>query len=317
MSPAPPLMQYSNLQSRVVVTGSCMGGHPWEQLILPFRARRNQPLFSPAGCGPLLYANQVVTIHDLAPIENPECYSRGFALWYSKLLPALTTRVSRIITVSNFCKQRIMQLLGVNEKRITVAWEAAGTMFSPRKAEDIRRVLDHYGIRQPYFLSVGALSARKNLPRLLRAWRRVLPRVDAMLVIAGKSGFRFSDGAGLGELPGRVIHLSSVSDDELACLYSGAQGLLYPSLYEGFGLPMLEAMACGCPVLASDCTAMPEIAGDAAILVDPLSEAAIAGGILDLSRPAKRDDLRAKGFLRHALFSWDRTAAIAERAILS
>jgi len=317
LSPGPPLAHYSDIHSRVVVAGSCLRGHPWEQVYLPFTTKRAQPLFSPAGCGPVFHPNQTVTIHDLAPLENPECYSRGFALWYSNLLPTLSRRASRILTVSNFCKKRIMELLGVGEERITVTWEAASRVFGVRPQGAVDRVRARHGIHRPYFMFVGAFSGRKNLGRLLRAWRGIAGQLDAVLVLIGKSGLRFSDGSELGELPPQVLHLSSVEDDELATLYTGAHGLLYPSLYEGFGLPMLEAMACGCPVLAAACTAMPEVAGDAAVWVDPLSESSIADGILQLSSSSKRAELREKGFLRNQLFSWDTTAAMAESAILA
>jgi glycosyltransferase involved in cell wall biosynthesis len=118
-------------------------------------------------------------------------------------------------------------------------------------------------------------------------------------------------------LPERAMHLTAVSDDELASLYSGARGLLYPSLYEGFGLPILEAMASGCPVLTSNCTAMPEIAGDAAILVDPLSVGSIAEGIRFLADDSWARSLAQKGVLRCRDFSWERTAQSVENALLN
>ena len=161
-----------------------------------------------------------------------------------------------------------------------VAGEAASAIFFRRSDRAVERIKERFEIRAPYFLAVGAISPRKNLARLLAAWSRVMGDMDgASLVIVGKEQLRFSAYSTMDTLPEGAVHLTSVDDDELACLYSGARGLLYPSLYEGFGLPILEAMASGCPVLTSDCTAMPEVAGDAAILVDPLSVESIAGGI--------------------------------------
>lgn len=318
LAPSAALDEYQGVQARVNVTGGYLGGHPWEQFALPLAVPRRRALFSPSGCGPLAHFNQVITIHDLAPLESPEWYSRGFALWYSRLVPALARRVRGIVTVSEFCKQRIVEMLRVDERKVMVAWEAASSVFSPRPTEETQKVLARFGIPEPYFLFVGAVSGRKNLPRLLGAWNHVVDQLnDATLVLVGKTGLRFADKGTLGALPKQVMQLGSVSDQDLACLYTGAQGLLYPSLYEGFGLPILEAMASGCPVLTSNCTAMPEVAGDAAVIVDALSEEAIANGIRALAEENRAADLRRKGFQRCREFSWERTARIVETALLS
>ena len=318
LAPGPARAEYEGVRPRVVVTGAGLGGHCWEQLALPFAVWPRHILFSPSGWGPVAHPNQVVTIHDLAPLENPRWYNRGFAAWYAQLVPALARRARNILTVSAFCKRRIIEILRIPEERITVAWEAVGSCFSRRPEAEVQRTLERFGIGRPFFLAVGAISARKNLPRLLRSWDRVADRIDqTALVIVGKRGLRFSDGAGLGALPRRAMHLSSVNDQDLACLYSAAEGLLYPSLYEGFGLPILEAMACDCPVLTSNCTAMPEIAGDAAVLVDPLSEESIAEGILDLTRENTAAEMRCKGSLRCRNFGWDRTAELVEGVLLN
>ncbi len=318
LSPSPALAEYAAVRSRVVTTATYIRGHSWEQLGLPLSVPKHSVLFSPAGCGPLAYPNQVLTIHDLAPLENARWYSRAFALWYRRLLPPLSRRTRKILTVSAFCKQRIVELLGVPEDKITVAPEAAGPCFSPRSHAEIRGALQRLGIPSPFFLVVGAFSGRKNLPRIFGAWNRAMKKVDGtILVVVGKVGLRFSDAAGMGPLPDRVIHLSSVNDRNLACLYSAARGLLYPSLYEGFGLPILEAMACGCPVLTSNCSAMPEVAADAAILVDPLSEESIAEGIVSLTQESQANELRRRGLLRCNSFSWERTTEIVKHALLN
>src|SRR6185295_19803411 len=125
---------------------------------------------------------------------------------------------------------------------------------------EIELVKSRFGINTPYFLAIGAISPRKNLTRLLGAWTQVIGDMDGTkLVVIGKEKLQFAASSIMGAPPENVVHLTSVDDQELACLYSGARGLLYPSLYEGFGLPILEAMASGCPVLTSNCTAMPEV----------------------------------------------------------
>lgn len=191
-------------------------------------------------------------------------------------------------------------------------------MFSRRSDTEVQRIKERFGIRASYFLAVGAISPRKNLARLVTAWSQVKDEMEgASLVIAGQERLRFAASPTMDVLPEGVMHLPSVSGGDLACLYSGARGLLYPSLYEGFGLPILEAMASGCPVLTSNCTSMPEVAGDAAILVDPLSVHSIADGIRLLANENCARDLREKGFQRHRRFSWERTARIVEDAILN
>jgi glycosyltransferase involved in cell wall biosynthesis len=211
-----------------------------------------------------------------------------------------------------------VEVLGVEENKITVAVEAAGDVFFPRPIEQSQDVLRKLGIRRPYFLFAGAVSGRKNLVRLIEAWRNVENRVNgASLVIVGRDGLRFADGKGIGALPSSVRQVPPARDEDLAGLYSAAQGLLYPSLYEGFGLPILEAMACGCPVLTSNRTAMPEVAGNAAVLVDPLDANSIGEGIIALTDECVASDLRAKGFKRCREFSWSRTAQIVESAILN
>jgi glycosyltransferase involved in cell wall biosynthesis len=259
-----------------------------------------------------------VVIHDVAVLENREWYSRAYSLLYRRLLPTLSSRVRRIVTVSEFCKSRIIELLCVPEEKITVAWEASSSCFFPRTEEEISRTAARLGVRRPYFLAIGAVSPRKNFQRLLAAWTRTEQSAEGVsLIVVGKEGLRFSGEASLGAVPTSVRHLGEVNDEDLARLYSGAEGLLFPSLYEGFGLPILEAMASGCPVLTSNCSAMPEIAGDAAILVDPLSEEAIADGIDRLAQPRLAAELKARGRHRYQRFSWARTAEITERALLN
>jgi glycosyltransferase involved in cell wall biosynthesis len=318
VAPRPPLKEYGGLQDRVIVAGGRLNGHPWEQIALPWAVPQGSALFSPAGCGPVAHNNHVLTIHDLGPLDTPECYSRGFTLWYSQLVPALAKKARTIVTVSEYCRQRIVESLRVPANKVIVGGEAASSLFFRRAPADVQRIKDRFKIRTPYFLAVGAISPRKNLTRLLAAWSRVTADMDgASLVIVGKDRLRFSASSIMDALPEGAVHLTCVDDDELACLYSGASGLLYPSLYEGFGLPILEAMVSGCPVLTSNCTAMPEVAGDAAVLVDPLSVESIAHGIRLLARECTARSLIQKGYRCSQGFSWERTAQIVENAILN
>ena len=318
MAPRPARQEYRGIQTRVVLTGGRLTGHSWEQFALPWAIARRSTLFSPAGCGPLAHGNQVLTIHDLGPLDTPESYQRAFAFWYSQLIPALARRVRKIVTVSEYCKSRIVESLRVPENKVIVGGEAASSGFFPRPDAEVERTKERFGLDAPYFLCVGAISPRKNLDRLLRAWRGIAEEMEgANLIIVGKEGLRFAGSMSLNLKTNRVIRLSSVGDEDLACLYTGARGLLYPSLYEGFGLPILEAMACGCPVLTSNCTAMPEVSNGAAILVDPVSEASIADGIRGLASEHRRQVLRKSGFARCRDFAWERTANIVTGALLN
>ncbi len=185
--------------------------------------------------------------------------------------------------------------------------------FSPRAPEEIQAARRSLGINAPaYILYVGSLEPRKNLRRLLQAWARVQPSLGAEveLVVAGAKGSsRVFECARLDPLPPGVQFTGYVSDEQLPCLYSGALALVYPSLYEGFGLPPLEAMACGTPVVTSNGTSLPEVAADVAVLVDPEDIDSIAEGIRRVvASSALRDHMRQLGLERASRTTWDYTA---------
>jgi len=286
-------------------------GHLWEQLYLP-SAVRGRLLWSPNNTGPLAIARQVCNIHDLIPLDHPEWFNRRFASWYEWLLPRLAKKVQHIIAISQFTKQRIVERLGVKPEKVTVIPNGVDDRFSPRTPEEIQAVRRSLGIHAPaYILCVGSLEPRKNLRRLLEAWARVQPWLDAdvELVVAGAKGSsRVFDTVQIDPLPPRVQFTGYVSDEQLPCLYAGALALVYPSLYEGFGLPPLEAMACGTPVVTSDGTSLPEVAAEAAVLVNPEDVDSIAQGIRHVvSSSALREELRRLGLERASRTSWERT----------
>ncbi|MGZ5299842.1 MAG: glycosyltransferase family 4 protein, partial [Actinomycetota bacterium] len=176
---------------------------------------------------------------------------------------------------------------------------------------DPTEALERLGVARPYVLSVGTLEPRKNLVRLVRAYRQVAPDVPHALVLAGMPGWRTE--ALEAELarpgPGTIVRTGHVSDDALDALYRGADVFAYPSLYEGFGLPVVEAMAHGVPTLASNTSSLPQVVGDAALLVDPTDVSEIAEGLARLlTETAPADDLRQRGLQRAATFTWAATA---------
>jgi len=287
-------------------------GHLWEQFYLP-SAVRGRLLWSPNNTGPLAVSKQVCTIHDLIPLDHPEWFNRRFAQWYTWLLPRLAKRVRHIIAISEFTKQRVIERLGVSAEKVVVVPNGVDARFSPRSAEEIEAARRALGIASSsYLLCVGSLEPRKNLLRLLDAWRKAQESVpeDVILVVAGgAANARVFGAARIETVPPRVHFTGYVSNELLPPLYSGAMAVAYPSLYEGFGLPPLEAMACGAPVVTSKTTSLPEVVGESALLVDPYNVDSIAEAIVHiLCNRALRDELRTEGLARASLFTWERTA---------
>src|SRR5260221_6549573 len=243
-------------------------GHLWEQFYLPTQLKRRL-LWSPGNTGPLGVSRQVVTVHDAATLDHPEWFERKFALWYGALLPRLIRKVRAVITVSHFSKERIVQLTGVEPGKVHVVLNGVDPRFRPVDPDKVRQTTADLGLNHPYILFVGSIEPRKNLKTLLEAWR--LSRFDGVtLAVAGASSHVFQRSQ-FDSLPAGVRLLGRVEDDSLPALYSGAAGFVYPSIYEGFGLPPLEALACGCPVAVSDIPALREVCGKTAVYFDSFS----------------------------------------------
>jgi glycosyltransferase involved in cell wall biosynthesis len=272
-------------------------GHAWEQVVLPLRARGAPALLCPANLAPLASWNTVLVLHDAAALRHPGWYSRGYAAWQRRLLPVLARRAKRIVTVSSFSRAELVELLRVDEASIDVVPGGVDPRFSPSAdAGPARRAL---GLEGPYVLCVGSHTARKNLAALVPAAAALRPQ-GIEVVVAGGHRPQFAAETGLDGL--RL--LGHVDDALLPGLYAGAEAFALPSLYEGFGLPVLEAMAAGTPVVTTTAGALPETAGGAALLVDDPSELAAAlTAVLD-----EPERLRAKGLERARGFTWDRTA---------
>jgi glycosyltransferase involved in cell wall biosynthesis len=295
-------------------------GHLWEQTVLP-RMIGDALLWSPANTGPLSIANQVVTIHDLGSIEHPEWYSPLFAAWYRWLTPELIKRVRRVITTSRFSRERLLARINVDQSKVVVVNGGVDVNFCPRPEDEIARVRSDLAIPSPhYLLSFGALEPRKNLPRLLAAWSSCVVRLpeEIWLVIAGASAPRnVFNRLELGELPPRVHLAGFVADADLPALYSGALAMAYVSLYEGFGLPALEAMASGTVPIVSDNTSLPEVVGDAGVCVNPFDVEQIAAAIEHvIDNSELRAALRVRAAEQSRRFTWER-AAVQTWTVLS
>jgi glycosyltransferase involved in cell wall biosynthesis len=253
------------------------------------RQRSADVLHCPTYRGPLRPTIPlVVTVHDLAVLRHPETFNRWTRTYSPRVVPRVLEAARRIIAVSDFTRRELVQLLDIPEEKIRVVPNGVAEEFTK----------DGPSAEGDYVLAVGTLEPRKNLHRLLEAVRRT----DLELRVVGARGWGGVEVHGNG-----VQWLGEVSDAELARLYRGALCLAYPSLYEGFGIPVLEAMACGAPVVTTRGTAMEEVADGAAVLVDASDPAEIAAGIERAA--ANRVELVARGLERATAFRWDSAAA--------
>ena len=267
----------------------------------------------------------VVTIFDLIPLRMPEDSLTWRARLFFRLAVLLAARTAtRIIAPSAATREDLVTLLRVPPEKIDVIPLAANACFAPQSSSEVARVRAKYGLANEYVLSVGINKPHKNLATLIEAWARL--ETDAALVIAGAWDERYAGEPGgrkareqskisILSLPkdenrkSKVCLIHDIEDADLPALYSGAAVFVMPSLYEGFGLPPLEAMACGAPVVCSNAASLPEVVGDAALLVNPHNVGEIAAAIQRiLTDTALRDELRAKSLTRAARFSWERTA---------
>lgn len=256
----------------------------------------------------------VLTVHDLIFRRYP-AHHKPLNRWYLNLtMPLYCHRTTHIIAVSEQTKRDVMEAYGVPGEKITVIYEAASPNFAPQPPEVIAAARARYNLPQRYMLSVGTIEPRKNLGRLLNALERLHGEglVDAF-VIVGKKGWLYDDFfAQLDHSPVKhaVIFPGWVSDEDLPAVYAGSAAVAFPSEFEGFGLPVLEGMACGAPVVCSNTSSLPEIAGDAALLVDPADTGAITAALRRaLCEPETVAELRRRGLAQAARFSWERTAA--------
>jgi glycosyltransferase involved in cell wall biosynthesis len=292
----------------------------WEQTVLPWSAKggrrlRIDVLHSPHHTTPLAPCGyrRVVTIHDLTFFLLPERYPTTRRLYF-QVMTRLSARVAdAIIVPSEAVKGDVMRILGLPPERLFVIPEAAGPAFRPQDAVAIEAVRRRYGLEGPFLLSVGSLEPGKNRERLLQAFARLRAGgLKHTLVVAGQRAWRYEGEAPLARrlgLADSVRFLGHVPQADLPALYSAAEVFVFPSLYEGFGLPALEAMACGTPVVASNVSALPEVVGDAALQVSPLDVEALADAMERLLRDGRlRSDLRERGLARAARFSWEKAA---------
>lgn len=290
----------------------------WDQFKVPFRSNRARAdlLHQPGFSAPIIYTKPVVvTVHDLIAIHFGREIPLGSRLYFGKWMPFSYRFSDHIIAVSEYTKQDLIKLLGFDAKKITVIPLAADERYQPLKDEgEIKKIKAKFNLKDQVILHVGTLNPRKNLEFLVRCFALVKERLNEsiQLVITGKKGWYYDDLFKLVaelRLDDDVIFTGYVTDEEKVALYSAAHLLAFPSRYEGFGLPPLEAMQCGTPVIASNTSSIPEVVGNAGILLSPDDK---NGWVIAMERlltdSAERGRLARLGFSQAAKFSWERTA---------
>lgn len=298
----------------------------WDQVQFVRKIKRSgvDLVHKPCFSGPMLYRGpMVLTVPDIIPYIFPKNISLTSRMFWNGVLIASIKRAKIIITISEASKIDLVKHLGIDPSIVHVTYLAAADSFRPRERTQVREELDSLSLPDEYFMCVGSVEPRKNIPMLISAYLSVADRVPEDLIIVGKSAWgesevqkvlkdhRFRD---------RVRLVGYVDDDKLPFLYNAATALLFPSRYEGFGLPALEAMASGCPVVCSNTSSLPEVVGDAAVMADPDDECLWAETIEKISADTKeRERMAEAGLIRAQKFSWktcaEKTMRVYEKAI--
>lgn len=292
---------------KVVKCGS-FNTHLWEQISLPrYLKRIGSPLLiSFTGCGPLNYSNQIMTIHDVSHERYPEWFSKNYYRFYHYMMPRIGKKAHAVLTVSEFSKKEIVDTLGINAEKIHVVHSNVPFHNKPSKEEILSFTRNPEAER--YILAVSSMDPRKNFIRLVEAFDKIKDK-SVKLYIIGMS-FKAFNTPNLQKLIGENVHLPGyIPDEKLQTMYQNALLSVYPSLYEGFGLPPLESMTYGCPAINSDIPALREVSQDAALYVDPYNVDDITQKIEQLlvDEPLRKE-LQEKGLLQIKKYSWDKSA---------
>lgn len=301
----PKGLNYKNEFGFEIVEFGHLKSHFWEQidLLLFLKSNGSPLLLNLSGLGPLFYKNQIITIHDLSFYENKKWFSKAYTLFYSTATPVLARNAKKILTVSNFSKSEIIKYLKVDAVKIEVIYNAVAT--------DLNKNLDNYEtspaidsiLNSKYILAVSSIDPRKNLQCLIDSFLN-LKLKDYKLVLVGKTSGHFN--VKLRSDSQNIVFTGFVSDGDLSILYRKCEFFIYPSLYEGFGIPPLEAMKNGCAVIVSDIPSLKEVCSDAALYVNPYDVESIKNGMLKIIKDSKlKEELKSKGSLRSQFFKWE------------
>ena len=309
---------YSNLQCIIVtpkepiytvalkniscITVGCHQGYFWEQIELPFFVKKEW-LIGLCNCAPLFKRNQYVTIHDTAVYDVPRNYSWVFRIWYKFMYAAISKSAKGVFTVSKFSKEQIIRHLNIDQSKIYVGYNSAEHLLkNTRKNNDTNMI----GNTEKYVLAVGSISPSKNFSLVLKT-AALMPDVS-FIIVGGKNNKVLSE-CNMDTIPKNVNFIGYVSDEDLIRLYQNAQCFVFPSLYEGFGIPPLEAMACGCPVVVSDIKVLREVCGAAALYCDIYDPNSMCSEIKKLFNDSDfRKQQIQNGFKQVKRYKWENTA---------
>ncbi|ELN4237592.1 glycosyltransferase family 4 protein [Klebsiella variicola] len=286
-------------------------GHIWEQITLPlFLKTKGQGgmLINLCNTAPILYRNQIATHHDITYIRYPKSFSKKFVFFYKVISSFFLKNSKKIITVSEFSKEEICSYYQIDKSKVTVVYNAAGIEFTSAGNKEVGY--------DEYLLAVSSPSYHKNFHGLINCFKQ--SDINIKLKIIGSAGSTFANTYNLDTSDQRVEFLGRVSDEELIKLYSNAKAFIFPSFYEGFGIPVIEAQKCGCPVLSSNKASMREVLSSSAIFFDPTSPEEINNCIIEIINNDKvRDDLILKGYQNADRFSWENSAIRLNKIINS
>jgi glycosyltransferase involved in cell wall biosynthesis len=252
----------------------------------------------------------LLTVHDLSFLHYPDAFVPSLREYLERVVPRSVARADRVLADSKSTRDDLVAYFDTPPEKVEVLYSGVDSRFRPEKAPgEEERLKTKYGIESPYILSVGTLQPRKNYVRLIKAFAN-LPLANLQLVIAGGRGWLYEEIFAEAEKYGNRVHvLGFVDDADLPALYRGAALFAFPSLYEGFGIPPLEAMACSVPVVCSNASSLPEVAGDAALTVDPLDVNALAQAMMRvLEGPSLQQEMTDKGLAQAARFTWKKAA---------
>ncbi|QEC74794.1 glycosyltransferase family 4 protein [Mucilaginibacter ginsenosidivorax] len=286
-------------------------GVVWEQIDLPIFLKKNGNPFLVNLCNaaPIFYGNQAITLHDVAFLVNPDWFNKNFVRFYKFLIPRIAKKARIVFTVSDFSKSEIVKYIGINPLKIKVIYNGISDLSTPIYTAEA------YG---NYILTVGSIEKRKNILTLIEAFNE-MPNEGIKLVIVGDVSPIFNNqGNEMMKTNGNVVFAGRVDDAHLAGLYTNAQMFIYPSLYEGFGIPPLEAMAYGCPTIVSDIDSLKEVCAEASLYINPQSSKSISEGIMLLKNDeVLRNNFIVKGKRNIARFSWQLSARLIVDSITS
>ncbi|HGA3040197.1 TPA: glycosyltransferase family 4 protein [Serratia marcescens] len=278
-------------------------GHAWEQLDLPrYLKKKGSPLLiNLCSTAPIFYTNKVVTHHDVIYKRYPQSYSKSFRLFYNTLVPLMLKSSKKLITVSEFSKKEISETFNYNADNIIVVSNAVNSSFTPS--------INPGSSKERYLLLVSSKNYHKNFHGAIAAFSQLAGHGNFSLKIIGAANGSFSEMNLTDEQVDNIEFMGRVDDATLIKLYQGALGFVFPSFYEGFGIPPLEAQACGCPVISSNKASMPEVLQDSALYFDPYNIDDIALHMKALiDDECLRNELKEKGYLNVKRFSWHSSA---------